>query len=314
MRCGRAGHAESPRGSSEGSLATHEARLPGRGGGTGGAASTAGGRTCEVAVHRLLAALVLGGGQPRPPAANTSTARLRRPNAHAVPSETSSTRSVDDGNSEASRQLLRLGRGSCKDGKSSSTPRTASRPSPSSSTGAHSCSPRTSCSVPTARRRLPRLHRPGRRAGRLARPPEPPRRDADLLLAGADRAVDRVQAADGLAVPYVSTYNTDFAFDFGLARRRSRCSRFPSSRKWSTTHPIVSRNGRGRWGRDQGRAAREPAWIAFARENGTVYHTYTVMAPDPFVPPYFSFLLERTPKPHPHEREPRAWRKDEYPD
>src|SRR5271155_2949916 len=32
-----------------------------------------------------------------------------------------------------------------------------------------------------------------------------------------------------------------------------------------------------------------PAWIAFARENGTIYHTYTVMAPDPFVAPYFSF-------------------------
>ena len=33
-----------------------------------------------------------------------------------------------------------------------------------------------------------------------------------------------------------------------------------------------------------------PSWIAFARENGTVYHTYTVSAPDPFVAPYFSFL------------------------
>ena len=50
-------------------------------------------------------------------------------------------------------------------------------------------------------RRLPRLHQPGRRARRLARPPEPPRRDAALLLAGADRAADRLQAADGLAVP-----------------------------------------------------------------------------------------------------------------
>src|SRR5438128_1857271 len=55
-----------------------------------------------------------------------------------------------------------------------------------------------------------------------------------------------------------------------------------------------------------------PSWIAFARENGTVYHTYTVMAPDPFVAPYYSFLLERTPKPPPAE--PRTWRKDEYPD
>src|SRR5207244_4502744 len=35
----------------------------------------------------------------------------------------------------------------------------------------------------------------------LARPPRPPRRDAALLLAGADRAADRLQAPDGLAVP-----------------------------------------------------------------------------------------------------------------
>jgi predicted dithiol-disulfide oxidoreductase (DUF899 family) len=53
-----------------------------------------------------------------------------------------------------------------------------------------------------------------------------------------------------------------------------------------------------------------PGWIAFARENGTVYHTYTVTAPDPFVAPYYSFLLERTPKAQPTE--PRSWRKDEY--
>jgi hypothetical protein len=54
-----------------------------------------------------------------------------------------------------------------------------------------------------------------------------------------------------------------------------------------------------------------PGFIAFARENGAVHHTYTVMAPDPFVAPYHSFLLDRTPKPQPPE--PRAWRKDEYP-
>jgi len=48
-----------------------------------------------------------------------------------------------------------------------------------------------------------------------------------------------------------------------------------------------------------------------ARE-GTVYHTYTVMAPDPFVAPYHSFLLERTLKESPSQA--RIWRKDEYPD
>jgi hypothetical protein len=42
-----------------------------------------------------------------------------------------------------------------------------------------------------------------------------------------------------------------------------------------------------------------------------VYHTYIVMAPNPFAAPDDSFLLERTPKSQPEE--PRAWRKNEYP-
>ena len=73
----------------------------------------------------------------------------------------------------------------------------------------------------------------------------------------------------------------------------------------------------GEWGRQVGAKLEDdlreaPGFIAFARENGTVYHTYTVSAPDPFVAPYSSFLLERTPNVQPAE--PRAWRKDEYPD
>jgi len=55
-----------------------------------------------------------------------------------------------------------------------------------------------------------------------------------------------------------------------------------------------------------------PAYIAFALEDGVVYHTYTVSAPDPFVAPFTSFLLERTPK---DESSPfLTYRKDEYPD
>ena len=71
------------------------------------------------------------------------------------------------------------------------------------------------------------------------------------------------------------------------------------------------------WSRQTGAELRDglrenPGWIAFARADGAVYHTYTVTAPDPFVAPYFGFLLDRTPKPQPPE--PRGWRKDEYPD
>jgi hypothetical protein len=53
-----------------------------------------------------------------------------------------------------------------------------------------------------------------------------------------------------------------------------------------------------------------PTWIAFAKEDDTVYLTYSVTAPDPFVAPYFSFLLDRTPK---DTSMMFARRKDEYP-
>jgi hypothetical protein len=38
------------------------------------------------------------------------------------------------------------------------------------------------------------------------------------------------------------------------------------------------------------------------------------MAPDPFVAPFFSFLLDRAPKELKGAEEFRSWRKDEYPD
>ena len=57
-----------------------------------------------------------------------------------------------------------------------------------------------------------------------------------------------------------------------------------------------------------------PSWIAFARENGTVYHTYTALAPNPFVATYMDMLLDGTPKGDPFGDEPRNWRKDEYPE
>ena len=116
----------------------------------------------------------------------------------------------------------------------------------------------------------------------------------------------------GWQFPYVSTFDNDFAFDFGLALTKEQAQQIPeveaAAREPARVARGVVRPGRGQ---ARGRAAREPSWIAFARENGIVYHTYTVSAPDPFVAPYFSFLLERTPKAQPDE--PRAWRKDEYP-
>jgi predicted dithiol-disulfide oxidoreductase (DUF899 family) len=117
----------------------------------------------------------------------------------------------------------------------------------------------------------------------------------------------------GWQFPYVSTYDTDFAFDFGLALTKERAKEIPELQQLIDDPPGWLEE----WSQQIGAALEDglrenPSWIAFALEDGTVYHTYTVSAPDPFVAPYFGFLLERTPKPEPAE--PRAWRKDEYPD
>src|ERR1043166_1323994 len=117
----------------------------------------------------------------------------------------------------------------------------------------------------------------------------------------------------GWEFPYVSTYNTDFAFDFGLALTKEQAQEIPEVKEMLADPPGWLEEWAEQVGAKLEDGLREaPSWIAFARENGTVYHTYTVSAPDPFVAPYHAFLLERTPKAQPEEN--RAWRKDEYPD
>jgi predicted dithiol-disulfide oxidoreductase (DUF899 family) len=117
----------------------------------------------------------------------------------------------------------------------------------------------------------------------------------------------------GWEFPYVSTFNTDFAFDYGLALTEDQAQQSPQIQELINNPPAELREWSGQTGAELKDGLREnPSWIAFARESGTVYHTYTVSAPDPFVAPYFGFLLERTPKPHAIET--GTWRKDEYPD
>ena len=124
----------------------------------------------------------------------------------------------------------------------------------------------------------------------------------DVTLICFSRApIDRLTAYKqrmGWEFPYVSTYNTDFAFDFGLALTEEQAQGIPEVKEMIDNPPEWLEEWSGQIGAELKDGLREnPSWIAFARENGTVYHTYTVSAPDPFVAPYFSFLLERTPKP-----------------
>ncbi len=117
----------------------------------------------------------------------------------------------------------------------------------------------------------------------------------------------------GWQFPYISTYGSDFPFDFNLAITEEQAPETPDVKEMLDDPPEWLQD----WSRQVGAELKDglrenPGFIAFACENGTVYHTYTVTAPDPFVQPYFSFLLDRTPKPQP--KEPRAWRRGEYPD
>jgi predicted dithiol-disulfide oxidoreductase (DUF899 family) len=139
----------------------------------------------------------------------------------------------------------------------------------------------------------------------------------DVTMICFSRApIDRLAAYKkrmGWEFPYVSTYATEFPFDFGLAITPEQARQIPPIMEMVKNPPPWLED----WGMQVGAKLEDgmrenPSFIVFARDNGDVYHTYTVSAPDPFVAPYHSFLIDRTPKSQ--AAEPRAWRKDEYPD
>ena len=138
----------------------------------------------------------------------------------------------------------------------------------------------------------------------------------DVTMICFSRApIDRLTAYKrrmGWQFPYVSTYNTDFAFDFGLALTEEQAEQVPEIKEMVDNPPEWLNFWASQVGAELKDGLREaPSYIAFAKDNGTVYHTYTVSAPDPFVAPFFTFLLDRTPKEQPDE--PLSYRKDEYP-
>lgn len=138
----------------------------------------------------------------------------------------------------------------------------------------------------------------------------------DVTLICFSRApIDRLIAYKermGWQFPYVSTHGSEFPFDFGLALSPEQAQQIPEIKAMVDNPPEWLQDWSRATGAKLADGLREaPGFIAFAREDGRVYHTYTVTAPDPFVAPYHSFLLKRTPKGEPAEG--RAWRKDEYP-
>jgi predicted dithiol-disulfide oxidoreductase (DUF899 family) len=142
-------------------------------------------------------------------------------------------------------------------------------------------------------------------------------RHRDVNLICFSRApIDRLAAYKqrmGWTFPYVSTYESDFVWDFGLALTPEQAEQIPEVQEMLANPPEWLQEWSEQVGAELKDGLREnPSFIAFARDNGAIYHTYTVSAPDPFVQPYSQFLLDRTPKPQPEE--PVTLRKDEYPD
>jgi predicted dithiol-disulfide oxidoreductase (DUF899 family) len=139
-------------------------------------------------------------------------------------------------------------------------------------------------------------------------------RDVTLIClsrAPAER-LTAYQQRMGRQVPYVSTYGSGFAFDFGLAMTQEQAQRIAEVKEMIDNRPGWLQEWSRQIGAELKDGLREnPTWIAFALEDGIVCHTYTVAAPDPVVAPYFGSLLDRTPKAQPAE--PRSWRQDEYP-
>ena len=138
----------------------------------------------------------------------------------------------------------------------------------------------------------------------------------DVTLICFSRApIDRLIAYKkrmGWEFPYVSTYNTEFAFDLGLALTPEQAKEVPQIQEMLANPPEFLQD----WAKQVGAALEDgmreaPTWIAFAKEGDTVYLTYSVTAPDPFVAPYFAFLLDRVPK---DTSSMFARRKDEYED
>lgn len=124
----------------------------------------------------------------------------------------------------------------------------------------------------------------------------------DVTLMAFSRApIEKLQAYKqrmGWTFLWASTHETDFPFDFGLALTPEQAAGVEEIQTMVKDPPDWLED----WGESVGTELEKgllenPSWIAFALEDGVVYHTYMRSAPDhDFVVPYWMQILDRTPK------------------
>ena len=144
----------------------------------------------------------------------------------------------------------------------------------------------------------------------------PHMRARDVTLTAISRApLAKLQAYKqrmGWKFPWVSSYGSDFPFDFGFAFTEEQMAGIEEIQQMIKEPPDWLQEWAESVGTDlQSGLAEGPGWMAFALEDGVVYHAYSRLAPDrDFVVPYYHQLLDRTPKGRVDEF--RALRHDEF--
>jgi predicted dithiol-disulfide oxidoreductase (DUF899 family) len=122
----------------------------------------------------------------------------------------------------------------------------------------------------------------------------------DVTLIGISRApIEKLLAYKkrmGWRFPYVSSFESDFNFDFGFASTEEEMATGELAKMVAEADDWLKD-----WAENVGTdlasgMAESPGWNVFALEDGVVYHTYSRTAPDRFLlAPYHDQLLDQVP-------------------
>ena len=137
-------------------------------------------------------------------------------------------------------------------------------------------------------------HKVGTREEWSAAPRGPARARAGARLVAISRApIEKLRAYKrrmDWQFPYVSSYGSDFNFDFDFASTEEEAAMMVAEapewlHDWAENVGTDLAHG----------MAEAPGWNVFALEDGIVYHTYSRTAPDRFLVPYWEQLLDQVP-------------------
>jgi len=121
----------------------------------------------------------------------------------------------------------------------------------------------------------------------------------DVTLIAISRApIEKLTAYKrrmGWQFPYVSSYRSDFNFDFDFALTEEQMATGEMAEMVAEA-PDWLRDWADNVGTDLAHGMAEaPGWNVFALEDGVVYHTYSRTAPDRMLVPYFTQLMDQIP-------------------